>query len=122
MSWLSKATGIHIGGNLGISKVLDSAYKGTFGKIVHPLSKFGEGVQATYTKSGPAYDAAKQAEREQIQAAKIAAHDAEVAQLAQNTLGSVNLRKRRGSYATMLTGSPMMGGSPGSTGKTLLSQ
>jgi hypothetical protein len=56
-----------------------------------------------------------------IAAARKAAHDAEVAQLAQGALGTIALRRRRGSYATQLTGASM-GSNPTSTGKTLLSQ
>jgi len=59
---------------------------------------------------------------EESAAARRAAHDAEVAQLTKDFLGPVSLRRRRGSYATMLTGAPSMGSSPGSSGKTLLSQ
>ena len=55
-------------------------------------------------------------------AARQAAHDAEVAQLAKDALGPAALRKRRGSYATRLTGTPTMGSNFEATGKTLLSQ
>ena len=49
-----------------------------------------------------------------------AAHDAEVARLAENSLGAVAIRRRRGAYASMFTGTPALAAP--STGKTLLSQ
>lgn len=64
----------------------------------------------------------KQQEEAGIVVARKAAHDAEVAQLAQDSMGAVSMRRRRGMYATMLTGTPMMGSSPGPSGKTMLSQ
>ncbi len=51
MSWLSKATGIHIGGSWGISKDINRGYDAvtTFGgkagrDFYHSLSQFGEGI------------------------------------------------------------------------------
>jgi hypothetical protein len=70
---------------------------------------------APSSKTAEAENAKKVAEASA--AAKKAAHDAEVAQLAQNTMGAVQMRRRRGLYATILTGT---GASPQSSGKTVL--
>lgn len=67
-------------------------------------------------------DATIKAEKEtgQIAAANKAAHDAEVARLAENSLGAVAIRRRKGMYASMFTGTPTL--SAPNTGKVLLSQ
>ena len=92
------------------------------GRGYNAISDFGEkagagmGIHtAAVTDANMARDAAERAARK-------AAHDAEVAKLSENALGSVNIRRRRGSSATRLTGTPTMGASPASTGKTMLSQ
>lgn len=54
--------------------------------------------------------ATDEANRQEV-AARQAAHDAEVAQLAKDSLGAVSLRRRRGAYSMLLTGQPpLMGG------------
>ena len=130
MSWLCNVTGIHIGGNLGISNSLANVWSritgtnmlgnmaaSTIDRAKSLVQGNPGGIVSGVTKQQRAAD-----EAAQIAAARKAAHDAEVAQLSQDSLGSIALRKRRGGYATMLTGSPMMGSNPGSSGKTLLSQ
>jgi len=127
MSWLSKAAGF-VSKALGYTPftgygILNSATGyGSTGPLSGLVNKVGATVGITTPGQSVENKKASAAEAAQINAARKAAHDAEVEQLGQNALGVVNLRKRRGSAATMLTGSPMMGGSPGSTGKTMLSQ
>ncbi len=131
MSWLSKATGIHIGGGWGISKALDRGWSGIGGKVLLGTMKDSvldraksllrgdvKGAMSGVTKDQIAADTASR-----IAAARLAAHNAEVDQLAQSALGSVALRRRKGAAATMFTGTPgLMGANPVPTGKTLLSQ
>jgi len=76
----------------------------------------GEGQNQNLVMKGQATK-----EAEAAAAARKAAHDAEVARLAEGSLGAIALRRRRGSAATRLTGSSM-GGNAAPTGKTLLSQ
>lgn len=101
--------------------------KSWIGKGWNSIDSFAQGIggragDAVGIKTDVTRERTRQ-EEEAITAARKAAHDAEVAQLAQGALGAVDLRRRRGSYATRLTGSPGMGGaSPGSTGKTMLGQ
>jgi hypothetical protein len=112
MGWnpLKKSWGINVFGRTGV-----------IGKAYNQFVSMGEragdkaGIETNTTKDRAANEAA------QIAAARLAAHNAEVARLAVGALGTIALRRRRGSATTMLTGSSM-GGNPTSTGKTLLSQ
>lgn len=99
---------------IGRNSSIGKAYRG----IANMGGKAGDmmGIETQYTEGEQAKEAA------QIAAARKAAHDAEVEQLSKGALGAVSLRRRRGSAALMPTGSPVTGSSPGSTGKTLLSQ
>jgi len=127
MSWLSSATGIHIGGGWGVSKKVNDVWGGPLAFA----SNFYKGVKDRYAsmyqgnKAGVVSGVTEQQVSAETQSQEItarkAAHDAEVAQLAAGALGTVALRRKRGPAATMLTGSTM-GGTPVSTGKTMLSQ
>ena len=99
---------------IGRNSSIGKAYRGFSNIGAQAGDQMGIKTQAT--------DAREAAEAAAIAAARRAAHDAEVAQLSEGALGAVNLRRRRGSYATRLTGTPTMGASPVSTGKTMLSQ
>jgi hypothetical protein len=128
MSFLSKAAGF-VKKGLGFTPFTGfGAYKslldiGPTGPLSGVINQAGSAVGVTTPGQSAENKAASANEAAQIAAARKAAHDAEVAKLAEGALGSVGLRRRRGSYATRLTGSPGMGGaSPGSTGKTMLGQ
>jgi len=129
MSWLSKATGIHIGGNWGVSKTLNKGWN-AFGRYVLPIATLSVKDRLQNAMAGDFSGALSGVSKGQIaadaaaaeSAARKAAHDAEVQRLADQALGSVSLRRRRGSYATRLTGTSGIASSPTSTGKTLLSQ
>ena len=127
MSWFSKATGIHIGGNWGISKALNKGWNAIGGGILGTMkdstvdrarSLLQGDMGGTF--SGVTRQQAARAASEAEALARRAAHDAEVAQLSQAALGAVAMRRRKGMYASMFTGTPAL--SAPSTGKTLLSQ
>ena len=87
-------------------------------EFVKDASDTGYNLIGTKSPDEKARDA--NAENAAIAAARKAAHDTEVAQLSQASLGSVAMRRRKGLYASMFTGTPAL--SAPSTGKTLLSQ
>lgn len=99
----------------GAADLIMSMSKGGGGTILDKNKPLTPGGKGDVQKQIDADVAAQET------AARVAAHNAEVAELAKGALGSVDLRRRRGSYATRLTGSSM-GSNPASTGKTLLSQ
>jgi hypothetical protein len=128
MSFLSKAAGFVKKGLgftpfTGFGALKSITGYGPGGPSTDLLNKAGSVAGITTPGQSAENKTASANEAAQIAAARKAAHDAEVAQLAEGALGAVGLRRRRGSYATRLTGSPGMGGaSPGSTGKTMLGQ
>ncbi len=81
------------------------------------LSSAGGAIQHAQRNREADKVIAKAGEDAAILAAKKAAHDTEVAQLSQDSLGAVSMRRRRGLYATMLTG---VGSNPMPTGKSVL--
>ena len=86
-------------------------------------SLFGPAGQLIGAKKGMDVNAAEKsadAFAAASNAAKKAAHDAEVARLAENSIGAVAMRRRKGMYASMFTGTPSL--STPNAGKTLLSQ
>jgi hypothetical protein len=92
------------------------------GHVYRGISDLGDaGGQAVGYKTPQVKEGERMEALTAENAARKAAHDAEVARLAEGSLGAIALRRRRGSMATMLTGSSM-GGNLASTGKTLLSQ
>jgi hypothetical protein len=133
MSWLSKVGGILTGStftnainnrvfgkNSTMGRMLSFSNPGNIRKNWSEYM-FGGGLPIQAGLRAMKLKSEDQATAQEA-AARVAAHNAEVDQLSQTALGAVNMRRRRGGAATMLTGSPMMGSSPGSSGKTLLSQ
>jgi hypothetical protein len=135
MSWLSKATGIHIGGNFGISKFLNKGWRAVKGPLswVSPLtwahtstsvkdraSAATQGDMAG-TVSGVSKDVIEKGAKAAEAAALKKAHDEEVASLGAGAAEALRNKRRRGLYATILTGSGPTMGSPGSSsGKSTL--
>lgn len=125
MSWLSKATGFVRKGLgytplTGFGLLRSATGRGPSGMAAGLFDKGASAVGITTPGQSVENKKASAAEESAANAARRAAHDAEVAQLAQGALGSVSLRRRKGMYASMFTGTPAL--SAPSTGKTLLSQ
>ncbi len=90
------------------------------GKTYRGISDLGAKVGDKVGINTSATDKRNAEEASQIAAARKAAHDAEVARLAEGSFGAVAMRRRKGMYASMFTGTPTL--STPNTGKTLLSQ
>lgn len=90
------------------------------GRTYRGISQFGEDVGHGVGIHTATTSSMRWQEEEGKRRAAKAAHDAEVAQLALDSLGSVARRRRRGFYSTILTGSPGVGTPQGPSTKTVL--
>lgn len=129
MSWLSKATGIHIGGGWGISKKINSTWSGPLAFASNFYKGAKDRYQNFYAKptnggglvSGIKASDVEAAAKAAAAAAKKRAHDEEVAALGAGSAEAARIKRRRGLYATILTGSgPPMGSPAASSGKSTL--